>query len=433
VRPTHSPGKSTFYLFLCLILLVLIVSGCFPLSTQKQQNGITSPPSPQNVTPPPHQLRRFIDTWNNIHLFQSFDYNIHDAAAIARYYDFVWGVSPGQVAAFRAGNSKTLISYYIPFHRDGGTFSNQDVGKQHNLAYWKNFHPDWVLYQCDRSTPAFEYGNPNIPLDFTNPAVISWQIQTYAQPASENGYGAIAADNLNMENLFAACGFYRNGRWMQRYTGEINDPQWRADIVTWVTRMQAALYALHHPLALIPNLSIGSVAFNDPTVQQVIDHVDGVLDEGGFTDYGHSYVTDLTWVHYVRFIEHVQQENKPYYIVNQFKPYTLGSSQIEWVLASYLMGKHHLASVSIVTSQEYGSDKRFSQYNAQIGSPNGEFYQSQGVYWRTYSNGLVVVNPSSINEYIVKTSASHYVDLDGNHVSQTFTLPPHSGLVLMPG
>jgi len=432
VRPMHSQRNNTLYLILCLILAV-IMSGCFSSSTHKQQNDSTSPPSTQNVTLPDHQLRRFIDTWDNIHLFQSFDYNIHDASAIARYYDFVWGVSPAQVAAFRAGNPRTLISYYIPFHRDGGTFSDQAVGKQHDLAYWKNFHPDWVLYQCDRSTPAFEYGDPNIPLDFTNPAVISWQIQTYAQPASENGYDAVAADNLNMENLFGACGFYRNGSWVQRYTGAIDDPQWHADIVTWVTHMQAALHALQHPLALIPNLSVGSVALDDPMVQRVIDHVDGVLDEGGFTDYGHGYVTDVNWVQYVRFIEHVQQENKPYYIVNQFKPSTLGRSQIEWALASYLMGKQHLASVYIVIAQEYGTDKRFPQYNAQIGSPNGDFYQSQGVYWRTYSNGLVVVNPSSTSEYTVKTSASNYVDLDGNHVRQIFTLPPHSGLVLMPG
>src|SRR2546429_9873306 len=75
----------------------------------------------------------------------------------------------------------TGLQYYIPFHRDNGTFSNS--GAYHDLAHWKAAHPDWVLYKCDRVTPAYEFGDPNMPLDFANPALVSWQIQTYVQPA----------------------------------------------------------------------------------------------------------------------------------------------------------------------------------------------------------------------------------------------------------
>ena len=101
------------------------------------------------------------------------------------------------------------------------------------------------------------------------------------------------------------------------------------------------------------------------------------------------------------------------------------------------MSKEHYSSLYITNNtngtQNYGADRRYSEYEAKIGNPNSEMYFSQNVYWRDYSNGIVVVNPSDTNTYTVKTSASTYADLYGNRVNQTFSLPPHSGMVLIPG
>jgi len=438
--------KKRLVLFCAILPLFLLFSGCVPFGSQVSQKTNEAPTAtPISVTIPSCQigcntpgLREIPDTWNNIHLFQSFDYNIRNPTPIARYYDFVWGATPSKVAAFRAGNPNAFISYYIPFHRDSGTFTNAELGKQHDVNYWQSAHPNWVLYKCDRTTPALEYGDPNIPLDFTNPDVVQWQVQTYAQPASTNGYDAIAADNLNLENLFGACGFYKNGQWVQRYTGDTIDKQWQNDILSWVTAMQTALHALPHPLALIPNLGAGPVALSDPILGKIVTHVDGILDEGGFTNYGDGYLTGSNWLHEIQFIRSVQkQQHKPYYISNEFKSDALGHDQIQWALASYLISKEHSSSLFITNNtnhtQNYGADRRYSEYEGKIGNPQSDIYFSQNVYWRDYSNGIVVVNPSDTNTNTVKTSASTYVDLYGNHVNQTFSLPPHSGMVLIPG
>ena len=441
----RSLEKRLVYSLVSLSLFFLL-SGCIPFESQSGQKidasatetpiGVTVPSCEPNCNTP--GLRGIADTWNNIHLFQSFDYNIQNPTPIARYYNFVWGASPSKVTAFRAGNPSMFISYYIPFHRDNGTFADADLGRQHDLNYWQSLHPDWILYKCDRTTPAIEYDNPNIPFDFTNPAFVQWQVQTYAQPASTNGYDAIAADNLNMENLFGACGFYKNGQWVQRYTGKTLDPQWQSDILNWVTAMQTALHALPHPLALIPNFSAGPIPLSNTIISKVVEHVDGILDEGGFTDYGSGYLTGDKWLHEIQFIRGVQtQQQKPYYISNEFKSDTLDHSEIQWALASYLMSKEHSSSLFITNisnnQQNYGADRRYIEYNAPIGKPASEMYFSQNVYWRDYSNGLVVVNSSDTTTYTVKTSASTYVDLYGNHVNQTFSIPPHSGMVLIPG
>jgi len=374
-------------------------------------------------------LAQFIDTWDNIHLFQSFDYQISNLAAAAKHYDFVWGAKVNHIAAIHSGNPKMYISYYLPFHRDGGAFA--DSSAYHDLSYWQANHPDWILYKCDRVTPAYEFGNPNMPLDFANPALVSWQVRTYALPASERGYNAIAADNVGLQNLYQACGVYVNGKWVQRYTGQPDDPRWRADIVTWLTRMQQALHDLQHPLALIPNLALGDLSPDDPLVQQLLSHIDGVLDEDGFTNGGKSYLTGNDWVQKIQFMETVQGLYKPYYVVNQFSS-SIGPQEVQWALASYLMGKEHIASVFISSYQEYGADTRYNEYNAQIGSPQGTMYESQGVYWRDYTKGFSIVNASATEGYTITLNPKRlYIDLNGRPVGQSVTLTPHSGIVLL--
>lgn len=430
----HLSKKSLSPCYIAFLLLLVLSSCSLPgqSTTSSRSNGpVTLVPSPVQCSQSKcNGVRPYIDTSNNIHLEQIFAYNIDDPKAIAKYYDFVWGVNQEKLAAFRAGNPNILLSYYIPFHRDGGTFTNPELGKSHDLAYWKGAHPDWILYQCDRTTPAFEDNNPNMPLVFSNPAVVAWQAESYAKPASEAGYDAIAADNVNLENLYGACGYYQNGQWVQRYSGQTDDPQWRADVVSWVTHMQAALHELSHPLVLIPNFGRGNVSLSDSSIQQFVQHADGILDEQGFTNYGSGYVTDDKWVQLINFMKAVQHQNKPYYSLNEFKTDQLSHDQIQWALSSYLMGKEQLATVFISTNQQYGSDLRYPEYNADIGTAQGDMYQDQQVYWRKYSHGLVIVNPSSSQSYTVKLDAT-YVDLYGNHVSQSLTLQAHSGIILL--
>ena len=417
-----------------LLLLALLLSGC----SQAVPKSIAMPNTPVELIPSPIRCmqpactnpRPYISTIDNIHLEQIFSYHIPDPRSIARYYDFVWGADIDQLAAFRAGNPNIQLSYYIPFNRDNGTFDDAEQGRKHGLAYWKNFHPDWILYQCDRTTPAYEDNDPNMPLVFSNPAVVEWQLQTYARPAMAAGYDAIAADNVDLQNFYGACGYYQNGTWIQRYTGQHDDPQWQADVIQWTALMQAGLHRLQRPLALIPNLALGSISPTAPVIQELIDHVDGVLDEGGFTNYANGYVTGDQWAQMIDFIRNVQQQFKPYYLINQYKSTPLSQAQIQWALSSYLMAKDRLSTVFISGDQQYGADLRYPEYAAAIGTPQGNMYKNQQVYWRKYSNGLVIVNPSASTRYTVTLDKS-YLDAYGNHINKMVTLQPHSGMILL--
>lgn len=423
-----------------LVALLFILAGCILPGTNNLRDNanstLTRVPTTIATCPTPScgiaGVRPFINTSNDIHLFLTFDYSITNPAAIAKRYDYVWGAEAKNITAFRTAHPDIFLTYYISFFRESRTLNGDRT--IHNLSYWKSIHPDWILYKCDRVTPAYEFGNANVPLDFANPAFVSWQTQTYAQPAASIGYDGIAADNVDLVNVPGACGTYVNGKWVQRYTGKLDDPRWRADVIKWLTLTQQALHHLQHPLALIANVSFGNLRWNDPQLQQAVSHLDGVLDESGFTNYGLSYLTGEAWMQRIQFIDSVQHNHKPYYIINQFP--SVNQPQLQWALATYLMCKGQTTALYISTIQGYGSDNWYNEYNAQIGTQISSMYQAQNVYWRNYSNGKVIVNPSAEDTYTVNIgvpSRGQYIDLYGNHIGQTITLPPHSGMVLLHG
>ena len=81
------------------------------------------------------------------------------------------------------------------------------------------------MYKEDKKTVAF-WGaetapHGSVPIDFTNSAVIDWQIQNQSTPAAVLGYDAMAFDNFGGgarqgANNGEACGVWqRDGTWKE--------------------------------------------------------------------------------------------------------------------------------------------------------------------------------------------------------------------------
>ncbi len=423
---------------LVVSLLVALVYLHMPASksssTTKQRVSVAQKKA--TATAIPHITRPaytgpFTNTWTNIHSFLTFDYKIEDSSAVAQKYDFVWGANYKNLAAYRAANPHIVLSYYFPMHRNHGDFIDTALGKQQGLDYWRALHPDWVLYKCDRTTPAYEYYDPNMPFILTDPTILHWMVQSFAAPAAQYGYDAVALDNVNMDNMFGACGSYdKNGQWVQRYTGKTNDPQWQADVANWMAEMQEALRHLSKPLLLIPNLDPGSVAIDSASIQKVLTNSDGVLDESSFSHYGENNLSSGQWLQLVHYVNAVQAQNKPFFLVNEFQK-DIANKDKEWVLASYLMCKQQVSMIYFALYQAYGRDMQIPELDAQIGSPQTQMYEKQGAYWRDYTNGETLVNPTDTPATIKTDATTAYVDIFGQSISQTFTLSPHTGKILL--
>ncbi len=342
-----------------------------------------------------------------------------DVATEASHSVFVWGADQ-PVSAYRASsNPKIVLSDYMPWAYD------QDA--THDLAYWKNLHPDWILYQCDKTTPAYYSGTTNMPLDISNPAVVAWQVQTYAAPASGMGYDLIAADEYQLGG-WGGCGVYQNGQWKQLYASGTGDPQADKDAVAWAKAFSAALHGLPHPVGLIPNFQLSGQSPTDPSVLGVVAGTDGILDECSFTQCSGGHATGQAWLDLVNFTEYVQQQGKAYMAINEVT--TVTSDEVEWALASYLMAKEHASGIFVSGVQQYGSDLWRSEYGAAIGAPCGAMQSTQGAYARTFKNGVAVANPSTASVTFTLPSGT-FADLHGTTQGATVTLPAASGIVLL--
>jgi hypothetical protein len=366
----------------------------------------------------------FIDTYDGIHAFLTFDYDVTDVATAATHADYVWGAGESQIAAYRASSKPQIVlSKYIPFTRD--------PDGAHDLAYWQATHPDWVLYQCDQTTPAYEFGDPNVSLDITNPDVVDWQIASHAAPAADAGYDLIAADNFTLSNDFGACGIFQAGQWKALYAGA-DDPQYTADVLAWAQSFATKLHALSpRPLGLVPNFQIGGVPYTDPNVLQVVSTVDAILDECGFTGCSGGHPGESNWLNIQSFVEYVQGQNKAYYAINEFSESPpLPDADVQWALASYLMSKEHASAIFTSGVQQYGSDNWRPEYAAAIGTPCGAMQSTQGLYAREYEHGYAIVNPSDAAATFTLPSGA-FQDLYANAVSGSLPLAAGTGLVLL--
>jgi hypothetical protein len=265
------------------------------------------------------------DTWDDIHAFQVFDGDIppRQAEQDAYRYDAVWGTQ--EPASWRAGNPRIVTSFYAAFDGDFG----------HNtLAWWKNHFPSWILYKCDKKTPAYPSGLSNIPLDISNPAVVAWQMQTYGPTIEADNYTGLAVDLVGLNNADGGCGVWINGVWTQRFTGKLKDDAWSQAVLGWFHYAYAYLHALPRPLVLEANNVPENRPLGDPEQIDLLNHMDLLDDESSFTLYGNGYASDATVALIVGWMKYTQSIGKAWVVDDKWNTQSLSDPQRGWSISS---------------------------------------------------------------------------------------------------
>ena len=173
--------------------------------------------------------------------------------------DYVWAGTP---------SSTVVNTGYLAYDRDPLS--------AHDLDWFRTYHPDWLVYKCDRVTPIQYFTDPLFVFDITNPAVREYQYGVFVRNYMKTGVDGIAIDNFSFHNYNGKCGVYdANGVWRQKYTGELDDPQYVADAVAWVAWMADRVRAAGGLVA------INLVEPLHPDLDRVTSKVDLVYFEGG--------------------------------------------------------------------------------------------------------------------------------------------------------
>lgn len=410
-------------------------------------------PSPSFTEPP---VTAFMPnaSWGKISPFQVFDetgngYITQSAAQTDGYrYSAVWGARDNIGTAWLTSNSNLRMAYYSALEVDASPTAWGAIG--HNLAWWQANHPDWILYACTSNgtpttTPAYVPGLDSIPLDVHNPAVVDYQMRLWATFAHQIGYNALSVDEVTFWQADEGvpggygCGIYQNGSFVRRYTGS-NDPNWENDVVTWVKAAHQLLTAdptlSSYHLKFVVNHPADTLTSNETTL---LSNVDADLDETGYMDYGNyktgnssNFVLTTDWAKYA-------QEHGTAVLMNQnWGSVPVGAQQMDYSIATYLMGNEQAESIFASPSKGYGLEQYYNQYQTGVGAPCGE-YASAGdphnpsIYYRRFANAIVVVNggSGSSNEVANLPSGHSYTDLFGRAVSNPLTIASNDGYVLL--
>jgi hypothetical protein len=374
-------------------------------------------------------------TWSRIGLLQPFDYGISrsEARDIAPKFDLAWG--SGDPSPWHAGNPKIDVSYYLPFDTDADLDGFGSLG--HPLSWWLSSkgHPDWVLYRCDRTTPAWVSGLPtNTPLDISNPAVVAYQMRLVVPYMKANGFNALAADVVSLHDGSGGCGVWTDNHtvWVQKFSGQHDDPNWAAAVQSWAAYAQQYLHAQSDQMALLANSDVGYAPIGDRPSEELVGHVDAVQDEGGFTSWGGQIADDHMFREKEWWMDYVQGVGKPYLIADLWKDQEPDASQREYAIATYLMGRGEYAALFTAKYGEYGVEHYYPEYADAVGSGCEAMQHTQGVYMRRLANALVIVNTAgSTMRVTLPKKAEWYRDMEGKEVTNPMPIDGESGLVLL--
>jgi hypothetical protein len=377
-------------------------------------------------------------SWPNsstgFHPFLTFDsgLNASEITAAAPSIQFVWGGHAPR--AWRAASANhTIVSSYMPF--------NRDPNASHSLAWWRTAHPAWVLYSCDRVTPArVDPADANIALDVSNPEVVAWQLEFSAAQGAQ-GFGAIAADNFEPANFEGACGVWRGAAWVQLYKGTQQDPAYTAAMLAWLAAFRAGLRALAPPMLLVPNFAIAGLPFDSPTAAAVLAGADGVLDERGFTGWGTGLLGAGELANVVSWARALQRAGKAFFSINEWRAGGSGGGAqppplppravLEFVAAGWLMANEGASGLFSACVQCYGWWQAAPQYALRVGAPLGPASVTGGAWTRTLGNGFAAVNPAGAPTARVALPAGAFVNAYGDAFTGSVDLEGGAGIVLV--
>jgi hypothetical protein len=390
-----------------------------PSPTPTPSPSPTTSPSPSpSPSPTGSSITGLGSTADGIHVGMVFNSGISDPSVETGKFDLVWG---SNWATEPAGmyNMK-----YIPFDREPDA--------THSISWWQANHPDWVEYQCDKTTPAWEFGNPVVPLDITNPAVRDWLWQTYIQQPLAAGYSAVAFDNVNLHNAWGhRCGHYdQSGTWVQQFTGTSGDPAYVNAILAWASAVRTMIKSAYPNVGIAMNFAYD---FDQPTASyQLAQYMDIDLDERGGNNGGRgSMMVPSDWSTNMSYWNWLASQGKGLFIIDAWPSSfsSLTNGEVNWSLANYLLTKGTNTYIAI-TGDQYGGMYWRNEYSAAIGTPTTAMYQSQGAYMRDFTNGRAIVNTSMTQSLTITLPSGTYKDLYGNAVNSV-TLAPDTAIVLL--
>ena len=340
-----------------------------------------------------------------------------DTSRTASEVGFVWGGS--------APHGRAIGSFYYPMDRD--------LDRSHTADWYAANAPDRIVYKCDRTTPAplFTYAwGAYAPIDTTNPAVRDYILERYIAPALRSGHKVIALDNVSLRNGGRRCGVYRNGQWVQLFSGEGKDPVYEQAVMDWVKWLADAIHARGGLLAL--NASV--VPEDAAKTRRLIALGDIWLEEAGTSRGCTQRVSDDVWRAKFEAARWAAQRMAWVALEKTCTfPDDIGDDEAQWIVGNFLLARGPQSYLGAVKNGVRIPELHYPpNLNPRVGAPAGPAEEVPGGGWvRPFRRGLVLVNPSSTATMRYRLTDGQWAALDEQPVSGEVLVPPTSARILL--
>ena len=293
-------------------------------------------------------------------------------------------------------------------------------------------HPDWILrdaagrplyirYACSGGTC------PQYAADVGSPGWRSFWIERIRQTLSK-GYAGIWIDDINMNVDRVSDGTGTAVAPIDPRTGTtMTNADWRRYMAEFVEQIRAALPAVE----IVHNSVWFLTSHTDAFDRRQVAAADIINLERGFSDCGivggtgkfgyETYLAHIDWLHSLGKSVMHQPHN------SSTCPFTPIAREFE--LASYYLMKSMSDSITASLGADPGNWWR--GWETDLGTPQGQRSNWNGLLRRDYAQGMVLVNqPGASTRTVTLPTDAGWTDLAGNPVTSV-TLEARRGKVLL--
>jgi hypothetical protein len=337
--------------------------------------------------------------------------------------------SGGRIGFVWAGHS-------IPGQATGTSYFSQDrdPDRSHTAEWYATHAPDEIVYKCDRKSPAPLFTYPwgyYVPVDTANPAVREYLLNRYLAPARRSANSVIALDNVVLRNNGHRCGVYRNGQWVQLFSGEASDPRFTAAVLDWIAWIAARIHANGGLLAINGKVDPS----DEESTKRLIGLADIWLDENAFTRDCKPRASDQEWRVKME-ISRWAAARMPWISLEKTcaSPADLSEEEAQWVAGNFLLAKGKQSYLAVFHQSD--PPRTMLRYpptlNPPVGTPQGTaFAVPGGGMARRFSRGLVVVNPNSATQLVFSLPPGSWISIGGAAAPAKVVLGPTSAAIFL--
>jgi hypothetical protein len=336
-----------------------------------------------------------------------------EAVTVAKRYDVV--IAAQRYKPFLGAMKNAKPGIVVALYHKGTAVDGSD------LTWIKNNHPNWLLRTKSGSLLKSSWGTYLI--DPGGSGVRQWEAD-YAKQSQSDGWTGVFLDSMGLYGFSGFTGTPINPRTGSAYTTS----QWIKDEEGLAEAVNSAISV---PL-LINGLRTGPGYFK--STSPLVSGIQAGEFEGCFRDASSkitNYPSATSWLSMVKALEDVQAKGRTALCWTKTWTSATNSQIKSWhnfALASFLLANAGSEQFFFSGHRSDNGNTWYGDDTYAIGSPSGGLKSnSAGAYYRAYTKGMVVVNPTggSVNVSLGST----YTTPGGSRVT-TLNVSAHTGVIL---